>query len=228
MSASRRAWPRPLAAMWFDLDGTLVDSAPDLYRACVELCAEHGTEPPNYAAFRPLVSRGGMAMLRASFGEAGEQQLESLLPRFLEIYAERLDGMTRVFDGMRELLDALTARRVAWGVVTNKSGFLAEPLLQRLGLHAQAAACIYGDTLERRKPDPAPLLHACHLAGFAPGDCIYVGDDERDIQAGHAAGMYSIAAAWGYLDGGDPHSWGADRVVTDVAQLARLLADEAG
>ncbi len=226
MNHPRRAWPQPLKAVWFDLDGTLVDSAPDLYRACVDLCAEQDCQPPDYSAFRPLVSRGGMAMLRASFAGVDDSHLEGILPRFLEIYAERMDGMTRVFDGLHEVLEALAARRIAWGIVTNKSGFLAEPLLKRLNLHEPAAACVYGDTLPLRKPDPAPLLHACELAGLAPGECIYVGDDERDIQAGHAAGMYSIAAAWGYLDGGDPRTWGADRVVTDVAQLARLLANE--
>ena len=226
MTRARQAWPEPLSAVWFDLDGTLVDSAPDLYRACVDLCAEQGCQPPDYAAFRPLVSRGGMAMLRASFPGIDEAQLEKMLPRFLDIYGRRLDGMTRLFAGMREVLDALTARRVAWGVVTNKSGFLAEPLLQRLGLFERAAACVYGDTLAQRKPDPAPLLHACQLAGLEPEQCIYVGDDERDIQAGRAAGMYSIAAAWGYLDGGDPQSWNADRVVTDVAQLACVLSVE--
>ena len=218
-----REWPRPLSAVWFDLDGTLVDSAPDLYQACLDVCAEHGVAAPAYDAFRPLVSRGGMAMLRASFPDRDQAGLERILPRFLQIYAQRLDGMTRLFDGMHTVLDSLAARNIAWGVVTNKSGELAEPLLQRLGLQARAAACVYGDSLPVRKPDPAPLLHACRLAGVAPDACIFVGDDKRDIEAGQAAGMFSIAAAWGYLDGGDPHDWGAERVLDDVQQLATLL-----
>ncbi len=218
-----RQWPRPLSAVWFDLDGTLVDSAPDLYQACLDICAENGVVAPAYDAFRPLVSRGGMAMLRASFPDRDQTELERILPRFLQIYAQRLDGMTRLFDGMGALLDSLAARSIAWGVVTNKSGALAEPLLQRLGLHAAAAACVYGDSLPVRKPDPEPLLHACRLASVAPGACIFVGDDKRDIEAGRAAGMFSIAAAWGYLDGGDPHDWDAECVVADVHELARLL-----
>lgn len=219
-----RQWPGSLSAVWFDLDGTLVDSAPDLYQACLDLCAEQGVAAPDYSDFRPLVSRGGMAMLRASLPAQDEAGLEQILPRFLEIYAQRLDGLTRLFDGMRAVLDTLALRDIPWGIVTNKSCVLAEPLLQRLGLHPQAAACVYGDTLPLRKPDPAPVLHACKQAGVLPEACIFIGDDARDIQAGQAAGMYSIAAAWGYLDGGDPHTWGADCVLEDVDQLARLLA----
>lgn len=218
-----RSWPNILSAVWFDLDGTLVDSAPDLYQACVDLCAEQGVAAPAYDVFRPLVSRGGMAMLRASLPQRDEAGLEEVLPRFLEIYAQRMDGMTRLFDGMREVLDSLAARSIPWGVVTNKSGVLAEPLLKRLHLHSQAAACVYGDSLPVRKPDPLPLLHACQHAGVAPENCVFVGDDARDIQAGQAAGMVSIAAAWGYLDGGDPQNWGAEHVIDDVPQLATLL-----
>ncbi len=219
-----RSWPRPLAAVWFDLDGTLVDSAPDLYQACVDLCAEQSVAAPAYDAFRPLVSRGGMAMLRASLPDRDEASLKQVLPRFLQIYADRVDGLTRLFDGMREVLDSLGTRNVPWGIVTNKSGALAEPLLKRLGLYAQSAACVYGDTLPVSKPDPLPLLHACKQAHVAPKDCIFVGDDARDIQAGHAAGMVSVAAGWGYLDGGEPHAWGADHIAETVANLADLLA----
>lgn len=219
-----RPWPRPLAAVWFDLDGTLVDSAPDLYQACVDLCAEQGVTAPAYEAFRPLVSRGGMAMLRASLPDRDEASLTQVLPRFLEIYAERVDGLTRLFDGVQAVLDSLRGRNILWGVVTNKSGTLAEPLLKRLGLYSQSVACVYGDSLPVCKPDPLPLLHVCERASVAPEDCVFVGDDARDIQAGHAAGMVSVAAGWGYLDGGDPLAWGADHVAETVADLADLLA----
>lgn len=221
---SARIWPQPLEAVWFDLDGTLIDSAPDLYQAGVTLCVEQGVEPPDYSRFRARVSKGGKAMVDLCLPDRTEADSEHLLARFLDIYVAQPDERTLLFDGMHEVLALLAARKLPWGVVTNKSGALAEPLLQRLGLHAQAAACVYGDTLAQRKPDPAPLLHACALAGVEASRCIYVGDDERDIQAAHAAGMYALAAAWGYLDGGDPRDWGAEQVLADVDQLTRVLA----
>ena len=218
-----REFPQPLSAVWFDLDGTLIDSAPDLYEALRDMCREHDRPVPDYATFRPLVSRGGKAMLRLCFRTKSEPDIDLLLPRFLEIYRSRQDRLTRLFDGVQALLQMLDARGVPWGVVTNKAGFLAEPLLRRLELSDRAAAVVCGDTLAVNKPDPAPLLHACALAGVHAAHSIYVGDDARDIQAARAAGMFSVAAGWGYLDGGHPEQWGSDCVVDDVAQLARLI-----
>lgn len=219
-----RPWPRPLAAVWFDLDGTLIDSAPDLYQACLAVCREQGRAAPAYEIFRTRVSRGGRAMLQAAFPEHDAAAIEALLPRFLALYEACLDGLTRPFEGMPAVLDDLAARGIAWGVVTNKSEALGVPLLERLGLLSRAAACVYGDSLAVRKPDPGPLLHVCRQIGVAPEACVFVGDDARDIEAGRAAGMYSIAAAWGYLDGGDPHAWRADAVVETVSGLAQRLA----
>lgn len=216
-------WPQPLSAVWFDLDGTLIDSAPDLYRAMLALCAEQGVDAPGPEAFRERVSRGGLAMLRSVFADADPAMLDHLLPRFLELYAQRMDVLTRLFDGMALLLDALDQRGMPWGIVTNKSAVLGEPLLARLRLAQRAAACVYGDTLPVRKPDPAPLLLACQKAEVPARQCVYIGDDERDIQAARGAGMVSIVAGWGYLDGGEVHTWGADHVAATVNDLARLL-----
>lgn len=218
------AWPRPLAAVWFDLDGTLVDSAPDLYHAVETLCAEQDVPTPGYAEFRPRVSRGGMAMLRGCFPGLDEAALAQLLPRFLELYSARLDRDTRLFQGMDEVLDGLDERGLVWGVVSNKVAALGAPLLGRLGLLERAVACVFGDTLPVKKPHPAPLQHACRQAGVAVAESVYVGDDERDIQAANAAGMCGVVAAWGYLDGSDPDGWGAHAVLDDVQQLRQRLS----
>lgn len=218
------SWPQPLAAVWFDLDGTLVDSAPDLHHAVTTVCTEEGVPAPAYADFRPRVSRGGMAMLDACFPDHGQGALERLLPRFLDVYADRLDRDTRLFEGMDAILDDLDRRQIPWGIVTNKVAALGEPLLRRLGLRQRAVACAFGDSLAVKKPDPAQLLLVCREAGVDAAQCIYVGDDERDMLAAHAAGMPGVVAGWGYLDGSNPQVWAADRVLEDVAQLATLLA----
>jgi phosphoglycolate phosphatase len=214
---------RPRAVL-FDLDGTLVDSAPDLIAAVTRVCAEEGAPGPDVTAVRRVVSAGGRAMLRAAFPGIEEAAVERLLPRFLELYSLRIADATRLYDGMDAVLAALEAGAIAWGVVTNKPGWLARPLLARLALDTRAAVLVAGDTLAVRKPDPAPLLHACGIVGVVPGETVYVGDDRRDIDAGRAAGMPTIAAGWGYLDGGDPHAWGADVVAADVPALRRMLA----
>jgi len=146
-----------------------------------------------------------------------------LLPRFLELYAGAIATHTRTFAGIDALLDTLEARRIPWGVVTNKPGWLARALLAELTLDHRCAALVSGDCLPQKKPDPAPLLHACNLAGVEPARSIYVGDDLRDIEAGRRAGMATVAAAWGYLDGEDPHDWNADCVVARPRELLAAL-----
>src|SRR5699024_6158034 len=141
------------------------------------------------------------------------------MPRFIELYAAVMSDMTHAFDGVNPLLEALEAAGLPWGIVTNKAGYLARPLLEQLGLWQRAASVVAGDTLAQRKPDPAPVLHACVEAGISPAQTVFVGDDQRDIQAGRDAGLYTVAVAWGYLDGGDPHDWGADKVVDHPDQL---------
>jgi N-acetyl-D-muramate 6-phosphate phosphatase len=218
-----RLLPRELDAVLFDLDGTLVDSAPDLVAAMQRLCDELGQAAPDAAGVRASVSKGGRAMLRRGLPGLDDSRYDELLPRFLDIYAADIAGLSRPFEGVDALIGAIEARGARWGVVTNKPGWLARPLLQQLGWNTRSAALVSGDCLSVKKPDPAPILHACALAGVAPQRCIYVGDDARDIQAGRAAGMFTVAAAWGYLDGEDPQHWQADWVAASVADLHAAL-----
>jgi phosphoglycolate phosphatase len=217
------ALPDPVAGVLFDLDGTLLDSAADLYAALVRLCAERGAEPPPYAPVRQVVSRGSRAILRTAFPNRDEPALLAMLPRYLELYQAAMAEATRPFPGVEALLAGLEARGIAWGIVTNKPGFLTDELVRRIGWAGRAAAVVSGDTLPVKKPDPAPVRLACERAGLEPARCVFVGDDLRDVQAGAAAGLFTVAAAWGYLDGGDPHGWGADAVAADAAALAGLL-----
>ncbi len=207
----------------FDLDGTLADSAPDLVAALATLCAEIGAPAPDPVRVSKVVSAGGRAILRSGLPPVDEVRIEELLPRYLELYAARGNASTELYAGIAGILDGLDARGIAWGVVTNKVGWLAQPVLEHLGLATRCKALVAGDTLARRKPDPAPVVHACSLLGIAPANTTFVGDDLRDILAGRAAGTRTIAAGWGYLDGGDPHAWGADLVVETTGALSRAL-----
>ncbi|GLQ96064.1 phosphoglycolate phosphatase [Dyella mobilis] len=206
----------------FDLDGTLLDSAPDLHGALAVYCDEVGAPVPAYAQVREVVSRGSRAILRCAFAETDEQLLERT-PRYLELYHAMMSQHTRPFEGIDALLEALEASGVAWGIVTNKPGYLTDELVRRIGWSDRACAVVSGDTLPVRKPDPAPVLLACERAALDPARCLFVGDDRRDVQAGNSAGLYSVAVHWGYLDGGDPHAWGADAVVEHPHDLAQLL-----
>lgn len=215
--------PANIRGVLFDLDGTLLDSAPDLYAALIAQCAEEGMPPPPYAPVREVVSRGARAVLRCAFADRGEPALEALTPRYLELYQAVMAQQTRAFDGVDDLLARIEAHGLRWGIVTNKAAFLTEELVGRIGWADRASAVICGDTLPVKKPDPAPVLLACTRAGVLPANCLFVGDDRRDVQAGSAAGLYTVAVSWGYLDGGDPHAWGADIVLDHPAELAELL-----
>jgi N-acetyl-D-muramate 6-phosphate phosphatase len=214
---------RDIAAVFFDLDGTLIDSAPDLVVAMDRLRAEQGEARVDVAHIGHVVSKGGRAMLRLGFPGADETRIELLLPRFLDLYAEAIATHTRIYPGIDAALAAFEARGIRWGVVTNKPGRLARAVMAALALDRRCAALVAGDCLPQRKPDPAPLLHACMLAGVAASRSIYVGDDARDIEAGRRAGMITVAAAWGYLDGEDAASWGADHVAATPADLVPIL-----
>jgi N-acetyl-D-muramate 6-phosphate phosphatase len=212
-----------LQAVLFDLDGTLADSAPDLVAALATLCAEIGHVEADAVAVSRVVSAGGRAILRCGLPDFDEAQIESLLPRYLDLYAQRRNAATVLYPGIDAILLDLESRGIVWGVVTNKVGWLAAPMIEDLGLQGRCAALVAGDTLVRRKPDPDPVLHACELIGIAPAATILVGDDLRDIEAGRAAGTRTVAAGWGYLNGGDPHAWGADAVAESVAELPSCL-----
>ncbi|MET0617069.1 MAG: HAD-IA family hydrolase [Luteibacter sp.] len=209
--------------VFFDLDGTLLDSGLDLYGALVDLCAEQGRTPAPYEAVRPVVSRGSRAIIAVGFPDIDADAIMALVPRYLAIYEANMARHSVPFDGIEPLLAGIDAAGIRWGVVTNKPGFLTDALLPQAVPHWKPAAVVSGDTLPVKKPDPAPVLHACAIAGCDPTRSLFVGDDRRDILAGAAAGSYTVAVRWGYLDGGDPDSWGADLVIDHPGELATLL-----
>jgi N-acetyl-D-muramate 6-phosphate phosphatase len=212
-------------AVLFDLDGTLIDSAPDLAGAVNELLKEHGRSEMAVSDLRPMVGAGARGMLGLAFGITPQDaEYEGLKNRFLDLYRERIVQETRVFEGVWELLDALEAQGLQWGIVTNKFSGLAELVTRGLGLRERTGVLIGGDTTGFAKPHPEPLLAAARHLGVPPEHCLYVGDDLRDIQAGRAAGIQTAAASWGYLGMGEAiDAWGADHLIHDLAQLHRLV-----
>ena len=212
-------------AVLFDLDGTLVDSAPDLAGAANDLRAEHGLPPLPYESLRPMVGTGARGMVGVAFGRApGDEGFEVLRDAFLARYEKRLLQETAVFAAMHAVLQRLEAAPLPWGIVTNKALRFASPLVQGLDLHRRSAVLIGGDSTPHAKPHPAPLLEAARQIGVDPAHCVYVGDDHRDIVAGRAAGMATLAAGWGYLGQGEAiEDWGADAVVTEPAALLQWL-----
>ena len=214
----------------FDLDGTLIDTAPDMAAALNDVLRAEGREALPFASIRPHVSHGAAGLLRLAFGEhLPVHELDRLRAAFLERYQRDLSGASRLFPGMAEVLDRIEATGLRWGVVTNKPGWLTEPLLRALDLDARAATVVSGDTLSQRKPDPAPLLFACSSVGIAPDRTLYVGDAERDMIAATAAGMATCLALYGYLGTDDPSDhWGADIAIERPDELwPRLTAQTA-
>jgi phosphoglycolate phosphatase len=214
-----------VAAVLFDLDGTLVDSAPDLAGAANGLRLARGLSELPLSDLRPMVGAGARGMVGAAFGlKPGDDGFDLLRDEFLLAYEQRLLQATGLFPAMVEVLQALEAAGLPWGVVTNKAERFTLPLVKGLSLHTRAAAVVCGDTTPHAKPHPAPLLEAARRMGVAPAHCVYVGDDLRDMQAGRAAGMPALAAAWGYLGQGEPvHAWGADAVLESPLQLLSWL-----
>jgi len=210
-----------LRTVLFDLDGTLLDTAPDLAAALNAVLREQGRPALPFDDIRPVVSHGTTGLLGLGFGlRPGEDEFEILRQRLLAIYAADLSSHTRLFPGMDQVLDHIEAQGMNWGVVTNKPGWLTEPLMADLGLSERAACIVSGDTTPQRKPDPEPMLHACHLAGSEAAQCLYIGDAERDIEAGRRAGMQTLVAAFGYLGRDDDIlAWGADGVVDTPAGI---------
>jgi 2-phosphoglycolate phosphatase len=213
------------AAVLFDLDGTLIDSAPDLAGAANDLRQQRGLPPVPFASLRPMVGAGARGMVGAAFGvRPGETDFESLRDAFLARYAQRMLERTAVFDDMQPVLHALERAGMRWGVVTNKAARFTEPIVDGLGLRPRLAALVCGDTTPHSKPHPAPLLEAARQLGLDASACVYVGDDARDVVAGRAAGMATLAAQWGYLgDGAGVHDWGADGVLSKPSELLNWL-----
>ena len=212
------------SAVLFDLDGTLVDTAPDMVAVLQSLQEEHGLDPVGYQEGRSYVSNGAAGLLRLGFPDRDDEAIETLRLAFLERYADQLCVHSALFAGMETLVDRLDNDGLPWGVVTNKPQHLTDPLLVALGLNQRVACSVSGNTLPQRKPDPAPLHHACQLAALEAARTLYVGDSSRDIDAGRAAGMGTIAAAYGYIaPGDDSASWGADVIANDTQELAQIV-----
>ncbi|MEO5629613.1 MAG: phosphoglycolate phosphatase [Thermomonas sp.] len=204
----------------FDLDGTLLDSAPDMLATVNRMRATRGQGPMLLAELRPHVSRGSRAMSTAAFPDLAGEVSPVMIREFLDIYETELGRNSVLFDGVAELLDAIEADGARWGIITNKPEYLARQIMPQLGWESRSAILLGGDSLPERKPHPLQLLHAANVLGVAISDCVYVGDDERDIAAARAAGMRSIVALWGYRgEGEEPAEWGADVMVQTSSAL---------
>jgi phosphoglycolate phosphatase len=214
--------PRTIRAVLFDLDGTFADTAPDLAYALNETLQRFGSARLPYETIRPRASDGALGLIQLGFAalEPGTPPFEERRQALLDVYRDNLCRETKPFDGMVEVLDALEAAGVAWGIVTNKPARFTDPLMAGLNLAHRAACVVSGDTTPNRKPHPEPILHACARIGVAPMECVYVGDAERDIEAGRRAGTATLAAAFGYLEPHeDPAAWGADDVIDSPGRL---------
>lgn len=210
--------------MLFDLDGTLADTAPDLADAVNRMLVEQGHEPLPLERLRPFASAGARGLLHAAFGaKPGDADYAALRETFLEYYAENVCRHTRLFPGIAELLRELQARNIPWGIVTNKATRFTERIVLELELKPDAVAC--GDTTPHLKPHPASLLHAAGQLNIPPGNCLYLGDDLRDMKAAQAAGARPIAVEWGYHhpDHGGPNTWQAAAVISHPLQVMGLL-----
>ncbi len=211
-------------AIFFDLDGTLIDSAPDLGAAADKMRTDRGMPSLPLDLYRPMAGAGARGMLKIGFGMAPDHaDFASMREEFFQNYERNLVERTYAFDGVADMLGSLKNQGIAWGIVTNKSQRFTNPLARLMPILHGACAVISGDTTPHAKPHPAPVLEAAKVAGYAPERCWYVGDDKRDIDAGIAAGMFSVAAAWGYLGEHAVDSWGAHAVAHQPAQLLELL-----
>ncbi len=214
--------PAPRAVL-FDLDGTLADTAPDLAAAVNKMRTDRGLEATPFEQLRPLASAGARGLIGVAFGTTpADAGYDAMRTEFLDNYAARIAERTRLFEGTQELLKAIEARGMSWGIVTNKPERFTNALVPLIGL-GHAACVVSGDTTPHPKPHPEPLFEAARRIQLDAGTCWYVGDDLRDIQAGKAAGMPTVAAAWGYCGHTEPHSWEADLIADTPASLIALL-----
>jgi phosphoglycolate phosphatase len=210
-------------AVLFDLDGTLADTAPDLAAAVNWLRTERGLDPTPYSLLRPTASAGARGMIGAAFGLApGDEGYEELRLAWFDRYQSAMAVHSTLFGGVVELLDGIRAAGMEWGIVTNKPARFTDPLVPQIGL-AHAGCIVSGDTTGFAKPHPAPLLEGARRLGIAPEQCWYVGDDQRDVEAGRAAGMKTVACSWGYCGTVEPSTWGADYLLDTPADLLDTL-----
>jgi phosphoglycolate phosphatase len=214
-----------MTAVLFDLDGTLVDTAPDMAAALNHVMVEEGMQPLALDIIRPHVSRGGLALTLLAFEQQREaQEIEPLRLRFLDYYLHHIAQHSCLFDGFEQVLKCLETNAIPWGIVTNKPGWLTDPLLLALGLNTRSSVTISGDTLAHKKPHPLPLIRAAETINIDCVDCLYIGDDRRDIEAGNAANMTTIIARYGYIyDDSDLTSWQADGIIEKPEQILSLL-----
>jgi 2-phosphoglycolate phosphatase len=219
--------PQVIEAVLFDLDGTLADTAPDMARTVNLMRTRRGLAPVPLEQVRAHVSKGARGMICSAFDMTTEHpEFQAMREEFLDLYGDNLCVDTRLFPGMPELLESLEARSIAWGVVTNKFERFARPLMAGLGLAERAAIVVGGDTCPRPKPFPDPLLFAAGKLGVRPEHTLYVGDDERDVQAARAAGMPVLVAGYGYLgDGTPPSAWNADAIVNGVQEIGEWIVE---
>lgn len=216
-----------IKAVLFDLDGTLIDTAPDFIRIIRHLCQSDGIDCPSDTAIREQVSAGSWAMVRLMTGlDRDDPKLMLYRERLLAAYEANICVDTRLFDGLDELLMTLQKKAIVWGIVTNKPRHLTEILLDKMSLADRCSVLVCPDDVKNTKPDPEPLFLACQKLRLAPDCCLYVGDHVRDIEAGRAAGMQTVAAEFGYLtqeDRQNLHSWGADKIVATPAELVSYV-----
>jgi len=214
-----------VSAVLVDLDGTLIDTAPDMANALNQLLVEEGQSPLRYELIRPHVSRGAEGLLKLAWADiANESRFSQLRQRFLDIYAAMNGQESVLFDGFGDLLDRLESAGIAWGIVTNKPAWLSEPLIEGLKIDARIGCLVCGDTLNQRKPHPAPLLHASSQLKAEPRECVYIGDARRDMEAAERANMRGIAAAYGYIpEDSDPATWPAAAIIEKPGELVALF-----
>jgi len=215
----------PLQALLFDLDGTLLDTAPDFAFVVNTLLERHGRAPQPYARIRQTVSDGARGMVHGAFGYGDDDPaFEPLRRELLSLYTSHLADNTRLFDGMETVLQFCETQGIAWGVVTNKPSVYAVPLMRALNLDRRCAALVCPDHVKNRKPDPESLLLACRQIGCAPEATLYAGDHRRDIEAGHNAGMQTVACAYGYVHRDDPcDNWNAEFIMQQPRDMLDIV-----
>lgn len=212
-------------AVLFDLDGTLLDTAPDLGYALNQLLINQNIQPLPIDKIRPYAGAGAKGLIKFGFAiSETDPTFEGFSQQLLEIYSQCLTQKTHLFPSMNQILDYLEERKIKWGIVTNKPAWLTLPLLKHLNLSTRASCVVSGDTIAKRKPDPAPLLYACQQLGVSAAECIYIGDSEVDVIAGINAGMKTIVALYGYIPSSFvPKAWGATHMINDPKEILEIV-----